>query len=100
MEPWIWIPIIVILALAVIFFVTLLVCFRMCFYSAPRRVLGEGEYEFPEGGIYIPIRERMVAWLEQVPLLLFMRFKSASQTAACFPYSDCFISSFDPLALF
>ena len=47
-------------------------------------------------------RDTWCVWLEQVLLLLFMRFKSTSQTAACFPHSDCFISgcSFAPLAHF
>ena len=65
MEPWIWIPLIVIAVLAAAFFVTLLVCFLLCFYSPPRRVLGEGEYEFPEGDIYVPLHERMVGWMEE-----------------------------------
>ena len=55
-----WIPIAVLLALGVLFFVTLFVCFRLTFYSKPRRVLAEGEYEFPEGKIYEPYHEKMI----------------------------------------
>lgn len=60
-----WIPITVVLALAVLFFVTLFICFRLAFYSKPRRVLAEGEYEFPEGSIYEPYHEKMVGWMEE-----------------------------------
>lgn len=60
-----WIPIIVVFALLIVFFIALLVCFLLTFYSPPRRTLGEGEYEFPEGDIYVPLHERMVAWMEE-----------------------------------
>lgn len=60
-----WIPIIVLFALLIVFFIALLVCFLLTFYSPPRRTLSEGEYEFPEGDIYVPLHERMVAWMEE-----------------------------------
>ncbi len=61
----IWLPIIIVLALLLLFFAALAVIFRMTFYSAPRRVLGEGEYEFPEGSIYEPYHRDMVGWMEE-----------------------------------
>ncbi len=60
-----WLPAVIVLGLLLLLFITLLVCFYMTFYSKPRVVLGEGEYEFPEGSIYEPYHEKMVNWMEE-----------------------------------
>ena len=61
----IWLPLVIALALVLLFFLTLYVCFRLTFYSKPRRVLGEDEYEFPVGKIYEPLHGKMVAWMRE-----------------------------------
>ena len=61
----IWLPLLIISALLLLFFITLAVCYIMTFYSKPRKMLGEGEYEFPEGSIYEPYHEKMKNWMDE-----------------------------------
>lgn len=72
--------ILAILALGVL--LTAYICFRMAFY-ADRRPIGE-EYPIPEGEIYEPYRDQMVAWMKE--------------TRAT-PHEDMEIQSFDGLTL-
>ena len=60
------IALIIVLALAVLFFGGLFVCFMLTFYSPKRKPLSDGEYEFPDGKIYEPYHEKMRAWMDQI----------------------------------
>jgi len=60
------------------------VCYRRMLYSPPKRPLGEGEYEFPEGEIYDVFREDMTAWIDMI---------------RAYPYREYEITSFDGLTL-
>ena len=70
---------------AVLIFAVLLtayICFRMAFY-ADRKPSSE-EYPIPEGAIYEPYRDRMVAWMKETRAM---------------PHEDMQIQSFDGLTL-
>ena len=40
-------------------------CYRMAFYAPARKPTGPDEYPIPEGRIYEPFREQMVAWMKE-----------------------------------
>lgn len=69
-----------VLALAVV--LTAYICFRMAFYDA--RKPSKEEYPIPEGEIYEPYRDRMVAWMKETWAM---------------PHEDMSITSFDGLTL-
>ena len=73
--------------LIVIIFVLLMsyICFRMGFYSAPRKPLPEGEISLPEGEIYEPYWDSMKVW--------------AAEARAMNPEDLC-VTSFDGLKLY
>lgn len=76
------------LALAVFLAVVLLIayiCFRMAFLAVPQTPLGPDEYSIPDGEIYEPHRDRMIAWMKEVRLL---------------PCRDFLAQSFDGLTLY
>ena len=58
-------------------------CFRMAFYN-PKPKGPTEEYPTPEGPIYDPFREQMIAWIKE---------------SRSFPSEDCSITSFDGLTL-
>lgn len=60
------------------------ICFYRVFYSPRRKPLGEDQYEIPQGAIYEPHREEMVAWIKQTRSM---------------PREDMEITSFDGLTL-
>ena len=64
--------------------ITSLICFFRVFYSPERRILGEDEYEIPEGEIYEVYRDQMVGWIKEVRAM---------------PSEDVSITSFDGLTL-
>ncbi len=72
--------ILAVLVLAVL--VTAYICFRMAFYAD--RKPSEEEYPIPEGEIYEPYREQMVAWMKETRAM---------------PHEDMEIQSFDGLTL-
>ena len=76
------IPLIVILALAVIFFATICICFFKIFYSFRRKE--KEEYPIPAGKAYEPHRDQMVKWIKNAREL---------------PHTDVSITSFDGLKL-
>ena len=65
-------------------FLTSLICYLRMFYSKPRRVLGEEEFEIPEGEIYEVFREDMVAWTRMI---------------RAYPFEELSITSRDGLTL-
>ena len=64
MNPYI--PLIIILAAALLLFGTLLVCFFLTFYSPKRKPLSDGEYAFPDGRIYEPYHDKMRSWIDSI----------------------------------
>ena len=70
------------LALAVL--VTAYICYRRMFYSPPRHMPGEGEYQIPDGEIYEVFREDMIGWTKMI---------------RAYPYREYSIQSFDGLTL-
>ena len=44
---------------------TAYICYRMAFYAPKRTPVGPDEYPIPEGSIYEPFREQMVAWMKE-----------------------------------
>ena len=60
------------------------VCYRIMLYSKPRRILGEDEYDIPEGEIYEVFREDMIAWTKMI---------------RAYPYKEYSLTSHDGLKL-
>lgn len=56
-------------ALAVICLIISYICFRMAFYVPHKHIIGPDEYPIPDGDIYEPYREQMVAWMKEIRLL-------------------------------
>ena len=72
------------LSIVVLILLPSLVCFMIVFYSPKRKVLGDDEYEIPEGEIYEVHRDYMVTWIKN------------SRTM---PHEDMCITSYDGLKL-
>ena len=79
---WIGLGLVGLIALAVL--ITAYVCYRLMLYSKPRRVLGEDEYEIPEGEIYAVFKDDMIAWTKMI---------------RAYPYKEYAITSHDGLTL-
>ena len=74
----------VLAGLAVLVLLAAFVCFLMAFYAPKRAPVGEDDFPIPPGDIYLPHRDRMVAWMKE--------------TRAT-PHTDMSITSFDGLTL-
>ena len=70
-------------AVALVLLISLL-CFFVAFYSPRRTPMGPDEFSIPDGEIYEPFREKMVAWIKE---------------ARALPHEDVSIQSFDGLTL-
>ena len=53
------------LAIGIIVLAISYICFRMAFYAPARKPVGPDEYPIPEGNIYEPFRDQMVAWMKE-----------------------------------
>ena len=42
------------------------ICFRIAFYVPQKQIIGPDEYPIPDGEIYEPHREQMVAWMKEI----------------------------------
>lgn len=71
-------------AAAVLVLAVCVACYRMAFYVSKENRRLKGEYPLPEGKIYEPHHEQMVAWMKEVRAL---------------PSEDYYIESFDGLKL-
>ena len=61
------------------------VCFRMTFYSSPKRIAeNKDEYPIPDGKVYEPFHEQMIQWIKE---------------ARSLPYKEVSVTSFDGLTL-
>lgn len=70
--------------LAFLILLTSLICFLKVFYSPKRRVLGDDEYETPEGEIYDVFKNDMIEWTREIRSM---------------PHKDIEVTSFDGLTL-
>ena len=60
-----WIlPILAFLCLGVCY-----LCFRMAFYVPKKHIIGPDEYPIPDGAVYEPYRDQMVAWMKEIRAL-------------------------------
>ena len=82
---FVWIALGIIFGLAILTVSAAYVCFRMAFYSSPKRPMEHrDEYPIPDGKVYEPFREQMVAWIK---------------LARSLPYREVSVISFDGLTL-
>lgn len=79
---WISLAAVAVIVLAVL--VIAYVCFRIAFYVPERQQTNEESFDIPEGEIYEPYREQMVAWMKEVRAM---------------PHEDMSVTSFDGLTL-
>ena len=66
------------IALAAIVLLCSYLCFRMAFLVQKKAVLGPDDFPIPEGKIYEPHREQMVAWMKEVRALPYREFEISS----------------------
>ena len=59
----------ILLGLAMVVLLIAYICFRMAFYVPKKIVIGPNDYPIPDGPIYEPHREQMVAWMKEVRAL-------------------------------
>ena len=78
---WLWIVPVAILLLVVL---ASYICYKMAFYSAPRKPLPEDVIQIPDGEIYEAFREKMENWTRETRGI---------------PHEDVEITSFDGLTL-
>ena len=81
---WLGIALSIVLGAIVIALLTSLICFFRVFYLPKPKVLGEDEYDLPEGEIYEVHRESIIRWIKQTRQM---------------PREDVCIRSFDGLTL-
>ena len=74
----------IIAVLIILILITSYICFYMAFYNAERNKEDKEAYSIPEGKIYEPHREQMIAWQEQIDDM---------------PHDDVEVISFDGLRL-
>lgn len=75
----------ILLGIAILFLLISYICFRMAFFVPKKEIIGPEDYPIPEGRIYEPYREQMVAWMKEVRRL---------------PHREFTITSHDGLTLF
>lgn len=74
----------ILLALIVLVLVVAFVCFYIAFFVPKHAPVAADDYTIPEGEIYEPFRDAMVAWMKEVRAM---------------PHEDFYITSFDGLKL-
>lgn len=75
----------ILLGIAVACLLISYICFRMAFYVPKKEIIGPDDYPIPEGDIYEPYRDQMVAWMKEVRAL---------------PHREFTVTSHDGLSLF
>ena len=75
---------ILLLSLAALVALLSYICYRMAFYAAPRKPLGEDEFPLPDGEIYESYRDVMIQWVKEI---------------RTWPHEDVSVTSFDGLSL-
>ena len=81
----------ILLALAALTLGISYICFRMAFYVKEKKIIGPNEFPIPEGPIYEPFREQMVAWMKEVRLLPHRDFQIRSHDGLklCGKFYEC-----------
>ena len=64
----------ILLGLAALTLLLSYICFRMAFYVKEKVILGPNDFPIPDGKIYEPHREQMVAWMKEVRALPHREF--------------------------
>lgn len=59
----------ILLGLAILCLIISYICFRMAFYVPEKIIIGPDDYPIPDGEIYEPYREQMVAWMKEIRAL-------------------------------
>ena len=59
----------ILLGLAALCLIISYICFRMAFFVPEKIIIGPDDYPIPDGEIYEPYREQMVAWMKEVRAL-------------------------------
>ena len=75
---------ILLLSLAALVALISYICYRMAFYAAPRKPLGEDEFPLPDGEIYESYRDVMIQWVKEI---------------RTWPHEDVSVTAFDGLTL-
>ena len=69
----------ILLGLAAICLIISYICFRITFYVPKKIIIGPDDYPIPDGEIYEPYREQMVAWMKEVRQLPCREITTTSQ---------------------
>ena len=59
----------ILLGLAALCLIISYICFRMAFFVPEKIIIGPDDYPIPDGEIYEPYREQMVAWMKEIRAL-------------------------------
>ena len=51
-----------------------LLCFRIAFYVSKKDRMPKGQYPIPDGEIYLPYRDQMIAWMKEVRAMHYEEF--------------------------
>lgn len=88
---WLYITLGVLAFLVIAIFVLSYVCFRMCFYSKPRKILNEDEIELPLGELYDKYSEDIKRWIREARALNPREYtiKSHDGLTLCGKYYEC-----------
>ena len=68
----------ILLGLAAICLIISYICFRMAFFVPEKIIIGPDDYPIPDGEIYEPYREQMVAWMKEIRALPYRELTTVS----------------------
>jgi pimeloyl-ACP methyl ester carboxylesterase len=68
----------ILLGLAALCLIVSYICFRMAFFVPEKIIIGPDDYPIPDGEIYEPYREQMVAWMKEIRALPYRELTTVS----------------------
>ena len=68
----------ILLGLEIVCLVTCYLCYRVTFYVPKKIIIGPDDYPIPDGEVYEPYREQMVAWMKEIRALPCQEFTTTS----------------------
>ena len=68
----------ILLGLAALCLIISYICFRMAFFVPEKIIIGPDDYPIPDGEIYEPYREQMVAWMKEIRALPYRELTTVS----------------------
>lgn len=68
----------ILLSLAALCLIISYICFRMAFFVPEKIIIGPDDYPIPDGEIYEPYREQMVAWMKEIRALPYRELTTVS----------------------